>query len=198
MKTKPHKPLFPLTKELLTEFCKRCIKPSLVLPTRIARASSTCNSIVDQSTKRCKILQFCPIATKSEGWNNESRNQRQTKEKAASVASLATQTALLYENHTLHKKHNDHFSFALKRAKPKISSNLLHHPKIKYFRFHTVFSSLIRQSLPSLGTAAIYRTQDKEFPCECMRVCVHIFYSIVNMDVTKKKSSLQYHFTTFF
>lgn len=93
---------------------------------------------------------------------------------------------------------NDHFPFALKRAKPKTS------PNKPASRFHTVFNSLIRQrkSLPSLGTAAIYRTRNKVLPCVCartsMHVCIRIFYSIVNMDVIKKKSSLQYHFTTFF
>lgn len=89
---------------------------------------------------------------------------------------------------------NDHLPFALKRAKPKKSPNLLYHPKIKYFRFHTVFNSLIRQRkcLPSLGTAAIYRTQNKVLPCVgvCARVCVHILYSTVNMNVTKKKNQV--------
>lgn len=174
-----------------------------MLQTQIPRVSPACNSIVYQSTKRCKILQFCPIATKSEGWNNDSRNQHQTEEKATCIAPLIIQTALLYKNHTLHKKHKQWpFSICSETSKTKKSLDLLHHPKIKYLRFHTVFNSLIRQSLPSLGKAAIYRTQNKVLPCVCVHVCapicVHIFYSIVNVDVTKKKSSLQYRFTTFF
>lgn len=39
-----------------------------------------------------------------DGTMNDSRNQHQTKEKATCIAPLTTQTALLYKNHTLHKK----------------------------------------------------------------------------------------------
>lgn len=102
---------------------------------------------------------------------------------------------------------NDHLPFALKRAKPKKSPNLLYHPNIKQFRFHTVFNSLIRQRkcLPSLGTAAIYRTRNKVLPCVgvCACLCVHILYRIVNMNVTKKKinqvcSIILAHFSNLF
>lgn len=95
------------------------------------------------------------------------------------------------------KKHKQWpFSICSETSKPQKSPNLHHHPKLKYPRFHTVFNSLIRQrkSLPSLGTAAIYRTQNKVFPCmcvhRCVHICIHIFYSIVNMDVTKKKNQV--------
>lgn len=144
-----------------------------------------CNSTVYHSIKMCTMLLFCSTTTESEGWH-DGRDQHQTKEKATCIAPLITQTVAHYKNHTLHTKHKDHFPLALKRAKPKNSPNLLYLQKINYFRFHTVFNCLIRQrkSLPSLGTAAIYRTQNKVTPCACAPA--HIFYSTVSVSVTKK------------
>lgn len=99
--------------------------------------------------------------------------------------------------HYMKSTNSDHFPFALKRAKPKNPrTNLLHHPKIKYFGFHTVFSSLIRQGKSSIiGNSSNLQDSEQGISlcvcvCACARICVHIFYSIVNMVVTKKKNQV--------